>query len=202
MPLDAGPSHNPEISRIRTTLRQSSHGGAGLLPPGSALPPALSARAIDLEDAGAPGSERGSDPDGADEKQSPGAPVSFASIGSIGEWIDVLRLLHDGHHIVRASDMSGYTTIAGGPLYYSFEALVQFGIIELISEATEPSNPLDPWSSPKPVRDQKALASLALLGHGVPRYRMSRRGRPLARRMLKMWNEMPWHRRLLLRAFR
>lgn len=94
-------------------------------------------------------------------------------IADRAEFVDALRLLRNGHVLVKTSETAGGCVLDGGIVYHSYETLKQY---ELIKEFENP--------------------------HGFPNasyYRLTPRGREFADRACDAWRSRPVWQRLAVR---
>lgn len=103
----------------------------------------------------------------------PVAPRPTPLIRSIGEFVDCLQQLINGHVLVRVSDLAGWTTLAGAAVYFSFDVLEGYGLIQ----------------------EFQVLDGL----FGVRYFRISPIGRDFALTVLAQWASQPLTHRALLR---
>lgn len=94
-------------------------------------------------------------------------------IRSIGEFVDCLQQLLNGQVLVRVSDLAGWTTLAGAAVYFSFDVLEGYGLIQ----------------------EFQVLDGLC----GVRYFHISPVGRDFALTMLEEWTSQPLSHRALLR---
>jgi len=103
----------------------------------------------------------------------PREPAQPPLIRSIGEFVDCLQQLLNGQVLVRVSDLAGWTTLAGAAVYFSFDVLEGYGLIQEFQV-------LDSW-------------------RGVRYFHISPLGRDFALTVLAEWTSQPLSHRALLR---
>ena len=96
-----------------------------------------------------------------------------AIIADRGEFIDALRLLRNGHVLVRLGGLSGAFVVNGHTLYSAQHTLIDYGLVH------EFHNP-DGFAN-------------------VRYYRLSDSGRDFAERACACWRRQPWLKRVAMR---
>lgn len=102
------------------------------------------------------------------------APLTIGVIGNLGEFVDALALLNNGHILAAPkSSILSYVYIDSCPVYMAHRVLLRYQLVDEVG-----------------ADDEEAFSRY---------YRLNDAGKQFADKFFAVWYSLPWRRRLLLR---